>query len=77
MGQRLVVMDVQESFHFVRYKARENQLVVFADDINIRYVLRTFLSSLKFTRHVRLVLVFSNRVILKLRFVHFRVVSGG
>ena len=38
VGQRIVVMDVQESFHFVRYKARENQLVVFADDINIRSV---------------------------------------
>ena len=37
-------MDVQESFHFVRYKARENQLVVFADDINIRYAISLYYS---------------------------------
>ncbi|XP_046843553.1 splicing factor 3B subunit 3-like [Xenia sp. Carnegie-2017] len=38
VGQRIVVMDVQESFLFVRYKAHENQLVIFADDINIRWM---------------------------------------
>jgi hypothetical protein len=40
-------MDVQESFHFVRYKARENQLVVFADDINIRYALHSSMFQFK------------------------------
>lgn len=38
MGQRLYVADVQESIHFVRYKAAENQLSIYADDTNMRYV---------------------------------------
>ena len=36
MGTRIVVSDIQESFHFVKYKARENHLVIFADDVNPR-----------------------------------------
>lgn len=36
MGARIVVSDIQESFHFVKYRNRENQLVVFADDVNPR-----------------------------------------
>jgi len=39
MGSRIVVSDIQESFHFVKYKARENHLVIFADDVNPRYLL--------------------------------------
>lgn len=38
MGHRIYVGDVQESFHFVRYRASENQLIIFADDTNPRYV---------------------------------------
>lgn len=38
MGNRIVIADVQESFHFVRYKRQENQLVVFADDTNPRWI---------------------------------------
>jgi len=32
------VADVQESILFVRYKWMENQLIIFADGINPRYV---------------------------------------
>ena len=38
MGSRIVVTDVQESFHFVRYKRQENQLIIFADDTNPRWI---------------------------------------
>jgi len=38
MGMRIIVSDVQESFIFVRYKPRDNQLVVFADDVNPRWL---------------------------------------
>ncbi|CAJ0575322.1 unnamed protein product, partial [Mesorhabditis spiculigera] len=38
MGQRIVVSDVQESIHFVRYRRSENQLIVFCDDTTPRYV---------------------------------------
>lgn len=38
MGTRIVVSDIQESFHFVKYKARENHLVIFADDVNPRWL---------------------------------------
>ena len=32
MGNRIYVSDVQEAVHFIRYKASENQLVIFADE---------------------------------------------
>ncbi|XP_067652800.1 splicing factor 3B subunit 3 [Haliotis asinina] len=38
MGNRVMVADVQESFHFLRYKRQENQLIVFADDTNPRWI---------------------------------------
>uniref|UniRef100_A0A914UNU2 Cleavage/polyadenylation specificity factor A subunit C-terminal domain-containing protein n=1 Tax=Plectus sambesii TaxID=2011161 RepID=A0A914UNU2_9BILA len=38
MGQRIVVSDVQESIHFIRYKPHENQLIIFADDTTPRFV---------------------------------------
>lgn len=38
MGSRIFVSDVQDSFHFVRYKRMENQLIIFADDTNPRWV---------------------------------------
>jgi splicing factor 3B subunit 3 len=38
MGHRIVVSDIQDSFHFVRYKRSENQLIVFADDTNQRWI---------------------------------------
>lgn len=38
MGNRIVVGDIQDSFHFVRYKRQENQLIVFADDTNPRWI---------------------------------------
>jgi len=39
-GQRVYVADVQESIHFLRYKrtTNENQLIIFADDTNPRFV---------------------------------------
>jgi len=36
IGDRILVSDVQESVHFVKYKRSENQLVVFADDTQPR-----------------------------------------
>ncbi|EDV29081.1 uncharacterized protein TRIADDRAFT_49802 [Trichoplax adhaerens] len=41
MGSRVIVGDVQESVHFVKYRAKENRLVVFADDVSPRYVTAT------------------------------------
>ena len=38
MGNRIVVSDLQESFHFLRYRRQENQLVIFADDTNPRWL---------------------------------------
>ncbi|KAL3859524.1 hypothetical protein ACJMK2_009740 [Sinanodonta woodiana] len=38
MGSRIVVADIQESFHFIRYKRQENQLIIFADDTNPMWV---------------------------------------
>ena len=32
LGGRVYVSDVQEAVHFIRYKAEENQLVIFADE---------------------------------------------
>ncbi|XP_004345726.1 splicing factor 3B subunit 3 [Capsaspora owczarzaki ATCC 30864] len=37
-GGRIVVTDVQESFHFLRYRPSDNMLAVFADDSNPRWV---------------------------------------
>jgi splicing factor 3B subunit 3 len=37
-GERVYVGDAQESFHYVLYRAAENQLHVFADDLTPRYV---------------------------------------
>jgi len=39
VGDRIIVSDVQESVHFVRYKRAENQLMVFADDTQPRWVI--------------------------------------
>lgn len=47
MGTRIVVSDIQESFHFVKYKARENHLVIFADDVNPRYIIILVLYSVE------------------------------
>jgi splicing factor 3B subunit 3 len=41
MGPRIFVSDVQESVHFVKYKRGENQLVIFADETNPRWVTAT------------------------------------
>ena len=38
MGSRLYVSDVNESIHFVKYKAKENVLNIFADDTVPRFV---------------------------------------
>ncbi|GAU95977.1 hypothetical protein RvY_07491 [Ramazzottius varieornatus] len=38
MGSRLYVSDVNESVHFVKYKAKENVLNIFADDTVPRFV---------------------------------------
>ena len=38
MGGRVYVADVQEAIHFIRYKAEDNQLIVFADETYQRWV---------------------------------------
>ena len=38
IGFRIFVSDVQESFHFLRYRPKENQLSIFADDTNPRWL---------------------------------------
>ena len=38
MGNRVIVADIQDSFHYVKYKRAENQLIIFADDTNPRWV---------------------------------------
>eukprot|EP01134_Creolimax_fragrantissima_P001492 CFRG1492T1 len=38
MGSRVYVGDVQESWHFLKYKSEQNMLVVFADDTIPRWV---------------------------------------
>ena len=40
-GNRIFVSDIQESYFFLRYKAAENQLIVFADDSTPRWVTAT------------------------------------
>ena len=40
-GDRIVVSDVQESIHFVKYRPAENQLVIFADDTTPKWVTTT------------------------------------
>ena len=42
-GDRIVVSDVQESVHFLRYRRAENQLIIFADDTTPRWVTTTCL----------------------------------
>eukprot|EP00123_Amoebidium_parasiticum_P018436 comp24205_c1_seq2/m.44466 comp24205_c1_seq2/g.44466 ORF comp24205_c1_seq2/g.44466 comp24205_c1_seq2/m.44466 type:complete len:267 (-) comp24205_c1_seq2:247-1047(-) len=37
MGVRVYVGDIQESWHFLKYKADRNQLVIFADDVSPRW----------------------------------------
>ena len=37
-GDRIFVGDLQESFHFMRYKKAENALYVYADDIVPRHL---------------------------------------
>lgn len=38
MGKRIFVSDVQESVFMVRYKRAENQLIIFADDTDPRWI---------------------------------------
>ncbi|KAI5623964.1 splicing factor 3B subunit 3, partial [Silurus asotus] len=38
IGQRVIVSDIQESLFWVRYKRNENQLIIFADETNPRWV---------------------------------------
>ncbi|RZF39376.1 hypothetical protein LSTR_LSTR000897 [Laodelphax striatellus] len=38
MGQRVFVADVQESIYFVRYKRQVNQLIIYADDTQPRWI---------------------------------------
>ncbi|KAI0977856.1 hypothetical protein GJ496_000285 [Pomphorhynchus laevis] len=38
LGGRVIVSDLQESVHFLKYKRAENQLVIFSDDTNPRHV---------------------------------------
>ncbi|VDO93992.1 unnamed protein product, partial [Schistosoma curassoni] len=40
VGSRIIVTDVQESVHWVRYRPRsDSQLVIFADDTNPRWII--------------------------------------
>ncbi|KAM0792362.1 pre-mRNA-splicing factor rse1 [Microbotryomycetes sp. NB124-2] len=41
MGTRIIVGDAQESLHFTVYKAPENRLIVFADDVSPRWTTST------------------------------------
>lgn len=41
MGHRIFVSDVQESVYMVRYKRAENQLIIFADDTQPRWITTT------------------------------------
>lgn len=38
VGNRIMVGDNQESFFYVRYKRQDNQLIIFADDTNPRWI---------------------------------------
>ncbi|XP_057291635.1 splicing factor 3B subunit 3-like [Hydractinia symbiolongicarpus] len=38
IGYRIIVHDIQDSFHFLKYKRKENQLVLFADDVSTRFL---------------------------------------
>ncbi|KXJ27295.1 Splicing factor 3B subunit 3 [Exaiptasia diaphana] len=38
MGTRIAIGDIQDSVHFVKYKARDNHLIVFADDVSPRWI---------------------------------------
>eukprot|EP00124_Ichthyophonus_hoferi_P002448 Ihof_evm8s167 gene=Ihof_evmTU8s167 len=38
MGARIYAADVQESWHFLKYKADTNRLVIFADDVSPRWI---------------------------------------
>ena len=38
VGDRIFVGDLQESFHFMRYKKSDNALYVYADDVVPRHV---------------------------------------
>ncbi|CEG40787.1 pre-mrna-splicing factor rse1 [Plasmopara halstedii] len=38
LGDRIYASDMHESFHFVKYKKDENQLVIFADDCVPRFI---------------------------------------
>lgn len=38
VGNRIIVGDIQESFFYVRYKRQDNQLIIFADDTNPRWL---------------------------------------
>merc|ERR1711937_296302 len=37
-ASRIVVGDMAESFHFIKYKRQENQMMLFADDISPRWL---------------------------------------
>lgn len=37
-GDRIYIGDIQESFHFVKYRKEENQLYIFADDVVPRWL---------------------------------------
>jgi len=38
VGYRIIVHDIQDSFHFLKYKRKDNQLVLFADDVSTRFL---------------------------------------
>lgn len=38
VGNRIIVGDSQESFFYVRFKRQDNQLIIFADDTNPRWI---------------------------------------
>ncbi|ORX89541.1 hypothetical protein K493DRAFT_326164 [Basidiobolus meristosporus CBS 931.73] len=40
-GSRIIICDIQESVHYATYKARENQIIIFADDTSPKWLTAT------------------------------------
>ncbi|KAK9701194.1 pre-mRNA-splicing factor rse1, partial [Basidiobolus ranarum] len=40
-GSRIIICDIQESVHYATYKARENQIIIFADDSSPKWLTST------------------------------------
>ena len=38
IGYRIIIHDTQDSFHFLKYKRKDNVIVLFADDVSTRFL---------------------------------------